>query len=469
MLWAFLRVFVPPWIPEPLIRPFTCIAFIFIIRILTKTKFETVVSAYLFSYGISYSILFLATGIVGLASVPFVFSGNADSQVYDINHIIFLLGVVIIIATELAASYLLFRVKRFRNGFPLLFDKHAVVITLITTGIILFSVTIVTAPNEVSIDPIYFLSAVIGVIAIGIGVIVWVRKRIKELLMKKMKERSVEILEKELAHREDEIRRLTMQSDTMRVANHKVIHRLTVLESSVCALIQVIQDNDISSKVREELSIVADDIKRLSQEYQKGIEQIKVNIPLTTTKIKMIDDMFKYFSKLFADNEIGFNLKVNGSILYMIEHIISQSQLETMIGDLLGNARVAVDAGDNSFRSIFVILGLVDNCYELSVLDSGIPFEPDTLMRLGKGYVTTNANHGGSGIGFMTTFETARGCRGSIIIREMTPHGADFTKSVTVRFDDKNDYIVQTPRADELRALCTEADMSGNCVSILDS
>jgi len=436
---------------------------------MTKTKFETVVSAYLLSYGISYSIVFTTTGIIAFMSTPFVISGYANNTVYDDNSIIFLLYVVVITVVQLILSYSLFKIRRFKKGFPFLFDNNAIVIALTVAGSVLILISFVISSEEVFGNYNYLLPAVFSVIIIGIGIIIWVRRGIKAFYKKKMEERSVELLEKELAQKEEDILRLTIQSAAIRVADHKVMHRLTVVEHSVAALLEAVREHGLSAKVSEELSIVADDIMRLSQEHHKGIEQTKGKIPLPTTKIKMIDNMFKYFSKLFINDEIEFNVKVNGSILYMIEHIVSQSKLETMIGDHLENAHIAVNAGDNSFRSIFIILGLVENCYELTVLDSGIPFDLNTLIKLGTDCVTTHSNNGGSGIGFMTTFEIVRECGASVIINEKKPKEADFSKSVTVRFDGNNDYIVQTYRAGELRAMCAGADMSGNRVRILDS
>ena len=468
IVWALLRAFAPPWMPALIIRPITCVAFIIFIHILTKTKFETVVSAYLLSYGISYSIIFITTGIITFASAPFLLSENADSTIYDDSNIAFLFLVVVITVIQLVLSHLLFRIRRFRNGFPFLFGKHTVGIALTVAGSILIMVSFIITTEEVFGNYDFLLPAVFSVIIIGVGIIIWVRRGIKTYYRKKMEERSVELLEKELAQKEEDIRRLTIQSAAILAADHKVIHRLTVLERSVAALVEVAQEHAPSTKVSEGLSVAVDDIMRLSQDYQKGIEQAKSNIPLPTTKVKMIDGMFEHFSKLFTEDEIEFNLKVSGSILYMIENTVSQSNLETMIGDHLENARIAINAGSSSFRSIFVVLGLVENCYELSVLDSGIPFELNTLMRLGTDRVTTHADNGGSGIGLMTTFETAQECGASVIISEKKPKEADFSKSVTIRFDGKNDYTVQTHRAGELRSLCSGAGISEAQIRISD-
>ena len=41
-------------------------------------------------------------------------------------------------------------------------------------------------------------------------------------------------------------------------------------------------------------------------------------------------------------------------------------------------------------------------------MDNGVDFEVDTLAKLGLERVTTHKDTGGSGIGFMTTFETLK-------------------------------------------------------------
>ena len=92
------------------------------------------------------------------------------------------------------------------------------------------------------------------------------------------------------------------------------------------------------------------------------------------------------------------------------------------------------------------MLGLLEEYYGFSVFDSGVPFEPDTLSRLGTGFVTTRAHTGGSGIGFATTFDTMKEFRASLVISEYVPDGASFTKSVTIRFDGKHEYVIETFR-----------------------
>lgn len=54
----------------------------------------------------------------------------------------------------------------------------------------------------------------------------------------------------------------------------------------------------------------------------------------------------------------------------------------------------------------------------MCIYDSGIEFELETLKKLGLERITTHKKTGGSGIGFMTTFETLKECKASLIIEE---------------------------------------------------
>lgn len=52
----------------------------------------------------------------------------------------------------------------------------------------------------------------------------------------------------------------------------------------------------------------------------------------------------------------------------------------------------------------------------------------------------------------MTTFETLRKTKGSLIIEEKYPmNNVDYTKVIKIRFDNKNEYRINSYRAEEIR------------------
>ena len=136
----------------------------------------------------------------------------------------------------------------------------------------------------------------------------------------------------------------------------------------------------------------------------------------------------------------------------MINNKIAQNKLVTMIGDHLRDAIIAIEFSKNSFKSILAILGENNGLYEFCVFDTGIEFKIDTLLKLGLEPATTHKDSGGTGIGFMTTFETMSETKASLIIEEKHEEiENDYTKNIIIRFDGKNEYKIVSYRADKIK------------------
>lgn len=440
-LWAVGYIFTSMLV----ISPYACAASVFFIQRMTKEKLDTIVSAYLLSYGISYSMLYIATIILGMAFAPFLGQNFTADMLINFNEPIYFLFCIFISIFQFLLAFLFFRVRRFKKGFPFLFKENAVVVALIVAGFVFIAALLISAPYEKNGNFILY-SMTVGVLIIGAGIYIWIRRGIKMFFRKKQVERAIESLENELTEKNEEILRLTEQNDALRIATHNTTHRLAALEKGVRGLIALHQRSAEPEEISGELSVMLEDILRLSGAYNTEIAEIKGKRPLPSTRVPAIDSLFTYFAEKFADNKITFHLWVNGSIPYMTEKIIRQEKLEVIIGNHLQNALDAVSASENSCRSVLALLGIAEGVYEFQVYDSGVLFKTDTLVRLGTERVTTHAAEGGSGIGFMTTFKIIRECGASLFIHEEEPGLTDYSKSVTVRFDGKNQYIVETYR-----------------------
>ena len=258
------------------------------------------------------------------------------------------------------------------------------------------------------------------------------------------KEDNEKLLTQKVAELEEKLRQSDTANETIRAANHSINHRLAAVERGYAELLEKAQNHAVSAEFSADLTAALAHVRTLSQGYQDSVGRAKANVILPSTNIKAVDDLFGLFAERFADENIFFKLGVSGSIICMTENVIPPNRLETMIGDHLQDALIAVNASENSIRSVWATIGEAGDYYAFAVHDSGVPFAPDTLMRLGTERVTTHAENGGSGVGFMTTFETMRACGASLIIREN--RGGVFTKSVTIRFDGENRYIIETYR-----------------------
>lgn len=246
-------------------------------------------------------------------------------------------------------------------------------------------------------------------------------------------------LKKEIAAKDKEIERLQAEYSAESAEFHRIKKRISVVEHAI--KMRIILGIPIGSPD------IYEEYKASAMEYKGELSKLHNIASLPTTGIDPIDWTFDYFSIEAAKRNIDFDLRVNGDIHTIAESVIDRAKLETIIGDHIQNAIIAIDSGDNAFRGILVTLGINSDYYELTISDSGIEFDIDVLMKLGTERITSHADTGGSGIGLMTTFDIMRECGASLVIDEKEPDRSDFRKSVTVRFDGKSQYIVKTYRA----------------------
>lgn len=420
-----------------------CVISLIFLLLLTKLKLDTLISAFLLSYGISFVMYYIATIPIGFVLILLENNNHEVGSIIEYNTPVYLLLYSLVSILQLALSCLFFRIKRFNKGFPFLFKGYAIIVSFIVTGAVLI-LTTWGKSIVVEEDPYSAYLYLAGILIIGVGVFIWVKRSIKAAYIRWAKDNNAELYEQKLAEKEREIQRVTELFKTLQAENHSINHRLAALERGYVAMLQ--KPQSFSTEIAQEMAVSLEDVRRAARDYQEGVGQAKQEIDLPSTKVKMLDELFGLFAERCVAAKIEFNLIINGSIRYMLENIIPQSELETMVGDHLQDAIIAVNASDNPFRSITVTLGLADDCYALTVYDSGIPFTVDTLTRLGTERVTTHADVGGNGIGFMKTFEIMREHGASLVIDEKEPGTEGYSKSVSIHFDDKNQYIISTYR-----------------------
>jgi hypothetical protein len=285
--------------------------------------------------------------------------------------------------------------------------------------------------SETTLDNIILFA---NILLLGSGFLInWIKEKIKEHYIKE----------------------LTSELATVAKINHDYTHRIGAIENGLRRISNMV---NYSTEFGEEFGNLFTQTKELVEEYNKKISSIQVT-PLEKTNNYAIDNLLEYMQSKAVESNIEFNLKLNDSINYMVQNLISQSKLETLLGDHINDAIIAVNSGENMNKSILVMLGLMNNCYELAVYDTGVEFEIDTLLRLGLERVTTYAGSGGTGQGFMTTFETLEETKASLIIEEYKIPGKGFTKAVIIRFDNKREYKIISYRAKEIQKLDTEGKM----------
>ncbi|MCL1807613.1 MAG: hypothetical protein FWG31_07935 [Oscillospiraceae bacterium] len=437
------------WLPAPTVRPVFCAASVLLILLFTMIEKDTAISAYLLAFGGSYIFYYAGILVVGIIFMPIAGSGHIAGSVIQYDELVYPLMYSLAAVFNFGFAVLFFKIRRFQKGFDFLLKGYTVIVSLIVAGAML--VVTAAGQNMAKTDDASTIKILIaGIAVIAAGVYIWIRRGIKAAYLRWAKENNDDLYRQAIAEKDEEIRRLTEFSDNLRAANHSIIHRVSAMELGYAAMLSKAKHGVDMAEFAEELAAHIEDARRLMRDYRKDAGRVKQEKVLPETNLPMLDNLFRLFARGCAAEKISFDLVINGSIRHMVTKVVDQSKLETMIGDHVQDALFAVVASDKPFRSVLVTLGLAGEHYALTVFDSGIEFEPSVLARLGTERVTTRAETGGSGEGFMKTFETMRECGASLIISEKARNSAVHTKSVTIRFDGKGQYIIETHRPDQI-------------------
>ena len=410
------------------------IAFFIQIMFLTGiiNKNTSIIITNLFANAIAYAIFIVASIIELIPMIIF------KIKISTINFMLIALIDIILMLFFL-------KMKRLKNG--LVFLNNNVCNNYIDIIVINISMTIILA---YCILGNYYgnltMNLTVSFVILTIIMFIMIQKTLILYYKQKLLEKTMADYEEKIKQKDEIIKELSEEKFKISKVNHEFYNRQKSLEKAVKDFI-----NNTSTEMGNELTII-NKINNLSKEYSNKMEKIKQVEKLPLTDVEEIDEMFKYMQSECIKNNIDFRLKIEGNIISLINNIIEKDRLVTLIGDHLRDAIIAINSRTNKFKSIIAILGIKDKYYEFCVYDTGVEFEIETLLKLGLEPVTTHKNTGGTGIGFISTFETINKCKASLIIQERNRKNTnDYTKAVIIRFDGKKEYRIKSYRADEIK------------------
>lgn len=387
------------------------------------------------SISITYTIFFISS-IISSISMSF----------FSITNITRPIVTMLTVLLQIILLPLLFKFKRLKNGMCFIknkvHDDYIDIFALSINIIVLFMYFWLENYQNISLKYLTIGFALFAIIMIPI-----IQKTFTLYHKQKLQNQALKDYEQQLQESEAKLATALEDKQKLIKANHEFYHRQEALKKKLNDLIET-KSTATNVEIAEEYSNILDRINTLSNEYS---EKIKATPHLPKTNIPEIDDMLSYMQSESEKNNIEFLLKIECNISHITENFISKSQLETLLGDLLRNAIIAVNHSSNNFKSIMVVFGIKDSTYQLSVYDSGIEFEIDTLLNLGLKPSSTHTSEGGTGIGFITTFETLNSCNASFIINENTNN--NYTKSLEIIFNNLNNYTIISNRYLEIEKL----------------
>lgn len=441
---------------------------------LTENKYQKIIiciSAFLISIicsYIKYKINFLNSIICAIILLSVMFSLTSKKDAGDsfliimvslsINYIIFFIAIcitffpsaifnitnkyislIILLTFYNLIIYLFSRINKFKKGLAFLKnklkDEYMNILILNISVVILFCTILLSNYTEI-------ITGNIGISFIIFSIIMFItiQKSLQLYYKQKLQQRELEDMRKELTKKNQEIKELEKENLNLSKTNHSISHKQKSLEYK---LNQLILKNEIADEI---------DIKDRLSNISKELINNNTSTELKKTNITEIDDMLKYMQSECINNKIEFELQLNGNIHHMVNKYISKENLEILIADHIKNAIIAIKHSNNINRNILIRLGIIDGIYSIYIYDSGIEFEIETLLNLGKKPSTTHADTGGTGMGFMNTFDSLNKYKASIIIKEYgKPCKDNYTKSIQIKFDNKNQFIICSYRAEEIK------------------
>lgn len=350
-----------------------------------------------------------------------------------------LINLIVMMTIHFIILYRLFKIKKFKNGFDFLkignTNDYFNILILNISITIIFAVII--AKNSNNLVKTYMVSVLI---LLSIIIYITIKKTLTMYYKHKMLVRELEETKEELEKTKIDRDKLEKENLEFSKTSHSIAHKQKSLEHK---LNKLMQNNEIANEIE-----IRDRIDEISKEYSQNIVQTE----LPKTGIIEIDDMLDVMKSECVDNKIDFQVQLNGNIYQMINNYVTKNELEILLADHIKDAIIAIKHSDNINRSIFVSLGLIDKCYSLYIYDSGIEFEIDTLINLGTKPITTHKDNGGTGMGFLNTFDTLKNHKASMIIKEIgKPSKDNYTKVIIIKFDGENKFKLNSYRKEEIR------------------
>ena len=348
------------------------------------------------------------------------------------------INLIIIISIYILIMKYFFMMKKLKKGIIFLHEKlkdeYFNILVFNISTIILFIIVILSNYNQL-------ISKVLGTSLIIFSIIMFItiQKSLQLYYKQKLLVQELNETKKELDKKKQEIEQLERENLNFSKTSHSIAHRQKALEYK---LNQLILKTEIASEID-----IKDKINEIAKELQTPTE-----VELSKTNIPEIDNMLKYMQSECVKNKIDFQLQLSGNIHHMINKYVSKENLEILVADHIKNSIIAINHSNNINKSILIRLGIIDGIYSLYIYDSGVEFEIDTLLKLGKIPSTTHSDDGGTGMGFMNTFDTLKKYKASIVIKEYgKPCKDNYTKLIIIKFDDKNEYKICSYRQKEIK------------------
>ncbi len=324
--------------------------------------------------------------------------------------------------------------RRIKNGISYLREKNSndvLNITIINISIVIFASIIFFSEGSKYIG--LTKKIIVGFIIFSMTLFFTIKKSIEVYYKQKLLIQDLNETKKELEDKKKEVEELEAENLRFSKKAHSLAHKQKSLEFKINKIL-------MNYEIAEEIALQSE-LKNISKQLLENNKLPK----LDKTRISEIDDMLDVMQEECRLNGIDFVLQLKGNIYQMINHYITKEELAILLADHIKDAIIAINHSDNINKSIMVRLGKIEDCFAVYFYDSGVEFSKKVFDNLGKKPVTMYPNEGGTGMGFMNTFDLLNKYSASLIIENIgKPSKDNYTKVIKIKFDNKKDLSFDT-------------------------
>lgn len=405
-----------------------CIIFIFLLFSLLcyHQSLHLTIIASVIALGLGFASCFLSCLLlfpVGFILVPFLKGYPA---------LLAILSQIFVGIFQCIICNLLFRIRRLKNGMPFLYKTKYSKPGAILCSMILLIFTLLSgaSPNNNIV-----LSLLPLLLTLSALLIIWWKKSISQDYLHRLKKNELDSLYEELKKKDKEIETLRKDNERLAYLVHKDNKLIPAMEMGVRTLLNSLTDLS-SSELKTNTNILTHHAKQLLKELEqlshdrKGILTETDTVPFSKTGFLRIDSILAYMYERCFSIGIQFDCHLNCDLHTFLEHPLSESDVSTILADLIENALIATK--DSSVKKIRLTFDCSKDFFMLNLYDSGSPFANEVLVKLGKERITTHASSGGSGIGLMTVYGIVQKYGGHLSITDMSSEGSEYMKCVRI-------------------------------------
>ena len=397
------------------------------------------------SLSLSYFSLVVAISVITVLFAPLHVLLHFS---FSLTFLSFCMGILQTISLRL-----LLNTRRFHRGMPYLYS-----VNFLNSGFILSLIAGVTYIYAHLISSLHFHTKVLltSIPFISFFLILhWWQSQLTKAYRKRLAQMELESLRTELEQKSILLKKLEAQNEEMGRLIHKDNKLIPAMEHAVSTyLTSDFTDLALQQAQGEALLI---DLKELSAARQGILSTFTpAATPKYETGIPSLDAILVYMYQKAQSNGIRFYATATQESLAKCPTKLTNEKLVHILSDLLENAIIATKS--SSDKQIQLQIYLANGIFTIEIADTGLSFEPATLISFGLEKASTHLKDGGSGIGLLDIWKIKEEVKASIHIHEYET-GTPFSKKIFISFDNRNKYVIHTWRDKELAPLVNRGDL----------